>query len=118
MTIIRNYDYIVRYTHKKKKKFNLFNSWPYIKYILGAEPSPAYFNIMMYNNREAIMDGTQLAADWTFSGLQKFGQGLLDKLRGLKLPHPLLEKVNNNNMPCTVETHLKIQLRCARARFR
>lgn len=59
----------------------------------GAEPSPAYFNIMMYNNREAILDGTQLAADWTFSGLQKFGQGLLDKLRGLKLPHPLLEKV-------------------------
>lgn len=50
---------------------------------------------MMYNNREAILDGTQLAADWTFSGLQKFGQGLLDKLRGLKLPHPLLEKVNN-----------------------
>lgn len=48
---------------------------------------------MMYNNREAILDGTQLAADWTFSGLQKFGQGLLDKLRGLKLPHPLLEKV-------------------------
>lgn len=62
-------------------------------HILGAEPSPAYFNIMMYNNREAILDGTQLAADWTFSGLQKFGQGLLDKLRGLKLPHPLLEKV-------------------------
>jgi len=51
---------------------------------------------MMYNNREAILDGTQLAADWTFSGLQKFGQGLLDKLRGLKLPHPLLEKVNNS----------------------
>lgn len=49
----------------------------------------------MYNNREAILDGTQLAADWTFSGLQKFGQGLLDKLRGLKLPHPLLEKVKN-----------------------
>jgi len=53
---------------------------------------------MMYNNREAILDGTQLAADWTFSGLQKFGQGLLDKLRGLKLPHPLLEKVNSINI--------------------
>lgn len=62
-------------------------------HFIGAEPSPAYFNIMMYNNREAILDGTQLAADWTFSGLQKFGQGLLDKLRGLMLPHPLLEKV-------------------------
>ncbi|XP_060837099.1 golgin subfamily A member 6-like protein 24 isoform X1 [Rhopalosiphum padi] len=69
----------------------------------GAEPSPAYFNIMMYNNREAILDGTQLAADWTFSGLQKFGQGLLDKLRGLKLPHPLLEKVNIVEIPGILE---------------
>lgn len=71
----------------------IYLQFSYICINLGAEPSPAYFNIMMYNNREAILDGTQLAADWTFSGLQKFGQGLLDKLRGLKLPHPLLEKV-------------------------
>lgn len=86
-----------------KIKYNIFilfiylHTYFFIHFIpinLGAEPSPAYFNIMMYNNREAILDGTQLAADWTFSGLQKFGQGLLDKLRGLKLPHPLLEKVH------------------------
>ncbi|XP_050429146.1 titin isoform X2 [Adelges cooleyi] len=69
----------------------------------GAEPSPAYFNILMYSNREAILDGTQLAADWTFSGLQKFGQGLLDRLRGLKLPHPLLEKVNIVEIPGIME---------------
>lgn len=60
---------------------------------------------MMYNNREAILDGTQLAADWTFSGLQKFGQGLLDKLRGLKLPHPLLEKVKNAFSRTHTHTH-------------
>lgn len=59
----------------------------------GAEPSPAYFNILMHGNKPEVMDGTQLAADWTFSGLQKFGQGLEDRLRGQKLPHKLLEKV-------------------------
>lgn len=64
--------------------------------VLGAEPSPAYFNILMWGESEEILDGTQLAADWTFSGLQKFGQGLLDRLRGLKLNHPLLQKVTLN----------------------
>nr|CAD7568200.1 unnamed protein product [Timema californicum] len=58
----------------------------------GAEPSPAYFNILMWGDREEALDGTQLAADWTFSGLQKFGQGLLDRLHGLRLPNKLLEK--------------------------
>lgn len=60
----------------------------------GAEPSPAYFNILMHGDKPEVLDGTQLAADWTFSGLQKFGQGLEDRLRGLKLPNKLLEKVN------------------------
>jgi hypothetical protein len=61
--------------------------------MIGAEPSPAYFNILMHGDREEVLDGTQLAADWTFSGLQKFGQGLLDRMRGLRLPNRLLEKV-------------------------
>lgn len=61
--------------------------------IVGAEPSPAYFNILMHGEEEEILDGTQLAADWTFSGLQKFGQGLLDRLKGYKLKNKLLEKV-------------------------
>jgi hypothetical protein len=47
----------------------------------------------MHGEEEEILDGTQLAADWTFSGLQKFGQGLLDRLRGVKLKSKLLEKV-------------------------
>lgn len=60
----------------------------------GAEPSPAYFNILMHGDEPEVLDGTQLAADWTFSGLQKFGQGLLDRLRGQRLPNKLLEKVS------------------------
>lgn len=47
----------------------------------------------MWGNETEKLDGTQLAADYTFSGLQKFGQGLEDRLRGLKLPSKLLEKV-------------------------
>lgn len=61
----------------------------------GAEPSPAYFNILMYGEEPEIWDGTQLAADFTFSGLQKFGQGLEERLRGVRLPSKLLEKVIN-----------------------
>lgn len=47
----------------------------------------------MYGDSPEVLDGTQLAADWTFSGLQKFGQGLQDRLRGLKLPSNILKKV-------------------------
>lgn len=60
---------------------------------LGAEPSPAYFNILMHGDETEVLDGTQLAADWTFSGLQKFGQGMLDRLRGLRINNKLLERV-------------------------
>jgi hypothetical protein len=49
---------------------------------------------MMYGDEPEVLDGTQLAADWTFSGLQKFGQGLNDRLRGQRLPNKLLEKVS------------------------
>lgn len=49
---------------------------------------------MMYGDEPEVLDGTQLAADWTFAGLQKFGQGLNDRLRGQKLPNKLLERVS------------------------
>jgi GTPase SAR1 family protein len=75
----------------------------------GAEPSPAYFNILMWGDRVEVVDGTQLAADWTFSGLQKFGQGLLDRLRGLRLPNPLLEKVNIVEIPGILEIRKQVE---------
>jgi hypothetical protein len=64
------------------------------RFLIGAEPSPAHFNILMHGDEPEVLDGTQLAADWTFSGLQKFGQGLMDRLRGQKLPSKLLERVS------------------------
>lgn len=75
----------------------------------GAEPSPAYFNILMHGEEEEILDGTQLAADWTFSGLQKFGQGLLDRLKGLRLDSKLLEKVNIVEIPGILEIRKQVQ---------
>jgi len=75
----------------------------------GAEPSPAYFNILMWGENATQLDGTQLAADWTFSGLQKFGQGLLDRLKGLQLPNPLLEKVNIVEIPGILEIRKQVE---------
>lgn len=74
----------------------------------GAEPSPAYFNILMHGDEPEVLDGTQLAADWTFSGLQKFGQGLLDRLRGHKLPNKLLERVNIVEIPGILEVRKQV----------
>ncbi|EFA11103.1 Sarcalumenin-like Protein [Tribolium castaneum] len=74
----------------------------------GAEPSPAYFNILMYGEEPEIWDGTQLAADFTFSGLQKFGQGLEERLRGVRLPSKLLEKVNIVEIPGILEVRKQV----------
>ena len=49
----------------------------------------------MYGDNEEEVDGTELAAEWAFSSLQKFGQEFLKKLRGKKMPNKLLEKVSN-----------------------
>ncbi|XP_072402848.1 uncharacterized protein [Diabrotica undecimpunctata] len=74
----------------------------------GAEPSPAYFNILMYGEEPEVIDGTELAADFTFSGLQKFGQGLEERLRGVKLPSKLLEKVNIVEIPGILEVRKQV----------
>ncbi|KAF2885621.1 hypothetical protein ILUMI_20563 [Ignelater luminosus] len=74
----------------------------------GAEPSPAYFNILMYGDEPEVLDGTVLAADYTFSGLQKFGQGLEERLRGYKLPSKLLEKVNIVEIPGILEVRKQV----------
>ena len=60
----------------------------------GVEPTQGFnFNIAMYGETEAEIEGTELAAEFSFSSLQKFGQEFLDKLRGKKLNNPLLKKV-------------------------
>merc|ERR1712242_293883 len=87
-----------------------------INYLLGteytknafrstAEPSPGFnFNIAMYGDNEEEVDGTELAAEWAFSSLQKFGQEFLKKLRGKKMPNKLLEKATFAEIPGVLET--------------
>lgn len=65
----------------------------------GTDPNSNFFNVLMHGDSEQIIDGTQLAADWAFSSLQKFGQSFLDKLRGRKLPNALLRKVTVVDTP-------------------
>jgi GTPase SAR1 family protein len=65
------------------------------QFLTGAEPSATFFQILMHGETEEMLDGTQLAADWTFSGLQKFGQAFIDRLRGKRLASKLLEKVRH-----------------------
>merc|ERR1712079_908033 len=84
-----------------------------INYLLGteytknafrstAEPSPGFnFNIAMYGEREEEVDGTEMAAEWAFSSLQKFGQEFLKKLRGKKMPNKLLERATFAATPST-----------------
>lgn len=59
----------------------------------------------MWGNETEVLDGTQLAADYTFAGLQKFGQGLEERLRGLKMKSKILEKVGQ------MQTYLAGQIR-------
>ena len=61
----------------------------------GVNPTEGFnFNIAMYGETEEEIEGTELAAEFSFSSLQKFGQDFLEKLRGKKLNNPLLKKVN------------------------
>lgn len=67
----------------------------------------------MHGDKPEVMDGTQLAADWTFSGLQKFGEGLLDRLRGQRLPNKLLERVSrflNNQIAPHLRSYVNFSL--------
>ena len=89
----------------------------------AAEPSPGFnFNIAMYGEQEEELEGTELAAEFSFSSLQKFGQEFLKKLRGKKMANKLLQKVflitlmksNKVNIPCTNVQHLKRKYECFR----
>lgn len=65
----------------------------------------------MHGEEAEVIDGTELAADFTFSGLQKFGQGLEERLRGVKLPIKLLQKVLLSENVIFSKNQLKIYFR-------
>jgi len=74
----------------------------------GAEPSPGFnFNIAMYGEHDEELEGTELAAEFSFSSLQKFGQEFLKKLRGKKMANKLLQKATFAEIPGVLETGTK-----------
>ncbi|GIY66882.1 sarcalumenin [Caerostris darwini] len=85
-----------------------------INYILGLERTPSAlktgtgitdvdFTVLTYGAQRQVVSGTELAADWKYAGVQKFGQGFLDHFRSIHIPHPLLQKVTIIDSPGIVE---------------
>ncbi|GFW59658.1 sarcalumenin [Trichonephila clavipes] len=85
-----------------------------INYILGLERTPSAlktghgitdvdFTLLTYGPQRRVISGTELAADWKYAGVQKFGQGFLDHFRSIHIPHPLLQKVTIIDSPGIVE---------------
>ncbi|XP_076335113.1 sarcalumenin-like [Tachypleus tridentatus] len=81
-----------------------------INYLLGIERSPAArkeapeptdtdFTVITYGNEPQKLSGTELAADWSYASVQKFGQHFLDHFKGFRLNHPLLKKVTLLDTP-------------------
>ncbi|KAH6935425.1 hypothetical protein HPB50_005739 [Hyalomma asiaticum] len=65
----------------------------------GPQPSDIDFTIVHYADKLQRLSGTEMAAHWAFSSVQKFGQGFLDHFKGIGLPHPLLQKVTIVDTP-------------------
>ncbi|XP_054708235.1 sarcalumenin-like [Uloborus diversus] len=85
-----------------------------INYLLGVERTPSAlktgtgitdvdFSLITYGDQRRTVSGTELVADWHYAGLQKFGQGFLDHLRSIHLPHTLLKKVTIVDTPGILE---------------
>ncbi|XP_076362823.1 uncharacterized protein LOC143253224 isoform X2 [Tachypleus tridentatus] len=81
-----------------------------INYVLGTEKSPAArkeapeptdtdFTVITYGNEPQKLSGTELAADWSFASVQKFGQSFLDHFKGVRMNNPLLKKVTLIDTP-------------------
>ena len=79
-----------------------------IKYLLGESnrdwpqgvagesilPSTAEtFTIYQWGETESIEGSPELASDWSFASLQKFGLKALERIRGVRLNNKLLQKV-------------------------
>ncbi|XP_013413281.1 sarcalumenin [Lingula anatina] len=71
----------------------------------GAEPTTSDFTVLMNGEEYRTMEGIVLAADHTrsFSALEKFGQGFLERLQGIEMPHRLLQKVTFIDTPGIIE---------------
>ncbi|XP_056264244.1 proteoglycan 4-like isoform X2 [Pseudoliparis swirei] len=71
----------------------------------GAEPTTSEFTVIMNGEKFRSIEGIVMAADSSrsFSPLEKFGQGFLEKLVGIEMPHKLLERVTFVDTPGIIE---------------
>lgn len=69
----------------------------------GPQPTDVDFTIIHHTEKLQRISGTEMAAHWAFSGVQKFGQRFLDHFKGIGLPHPLLQKVTIVDTPGILE---------------
>lgn len=71
----------------------------------------------MHGEKPRTVEGIVMAADSSrsFSPLEKFGQGFLERLVGYEMPHKLLERVTLVDTPGIIENR-KQQERGARER--
>ncbi|KAM9313995.1 sarcalumenin [Pholidichthys leucotaenia] len=71
----------------------------------GAEPTTSEYTVIMHGEKFRTIEGIVMAADSSrsFSPLEKFGQGFLEKLVGIEMPHKLLERVTLVDTPGIIE---------------
>ncbi|XP_044202507.1 sarcalumenin-like isoform X2 [Thunnus albacares] len=71
----------------------------------GAEPTTSEYTVIMHGEKFRTIEGIVMAADSSrsFSPLEKFGQGFLEKLVGIEMPHKLLERVTFVDTPGVIE---------------
>ncbi|XP_043079465.1 sarcalumenin-like [Puntigrus tetrazona] len=71
----------------------------------GAEPTTSEYTVLMHGEKFRTIEGIVMAADSSrsFSSLEKFGQGFLEKLVGIEMPHKLLERVIFVDTPGIIE---------------
>lgn len=78
---------------------SLFHSPP------GAEPTTSEYTVIMHGEKLRTIEGIVMAADSSrsFSPLEKFGQGFLERLVGIEMSHQLLERVTFVDTPGIIE---------------
>ncbi|XP_078146153.1 LOW QUALITY PROTEIN: sarcalumenin [Centroberyx gerrardi] len=71
----------------------------------GAEPTTSEYTVVMHGEKFRTVEGIVMAADSSrsFSPLEKFGQGFLERLVGIEMPHQLLERVTFVDTPGIIE---------------
>lgn len=89
--------------------------FPRHKLLSGAEPTTSEYTVIMHGEKPRTVEGIVMAADSSrsFSPLEKFGQGFLERLVGYEMPHKLLERVTLVDTPGIIENR-KQQERGAR----